>query len=108
MIHAVPLKDRDRKLTLAVLLLAMTAACVLVWVHAEHVHESAISSDKCMVCSWANSMATIGASHVVVATVPFLGRIEALPLLLSRAFHCRLHFSARAPPGCFDPICSDS
>lgn len=92
------LRTRCRTLAVAALVLAIVGGYVLVWVHAEHVHESAASADKCVVCSWAKSLATIGAAEPAIAMVCPAGRI-ALPSLPARhPFSYRLPFSARSPP----------
>jgi hypothetical protein len=82
----------------AALLLAIAGGYVLVWVHAEYAHGSALSSEECVVCSWAKSLATIGASAVCMAVVCAVIRIAPLAVAIFRPFFYRLPVSARSPP----------
>ena len=93
-----PLGTRSRKLAVALLLLAIAGGYVLVWLHAEHVHGSALSPDQCVVCSWAKNLATIGASVVCIAAVRDAVRIAPPPIAISCPFYHRLSLSARSPP----------
>jgi hypothetical protein len=86
------------KLIAAVLLLTVASGCVLVCVHAEYVHGSALLPDKCVVCSWAKSLATIGASAACVAVVFAAVRVAPPPIAISYPFCYRLPLSARSPP----------
>jgi hypothetical protein len=94
-----PLKTRYRKLTAAVLLVAMVSGYVLVWVHAEDAHGSASAADKCVVCSWAKNLATIGSAQPGIILVRPAGRMAPPSLPISHPFSHRLPFSARSPPG---------
>jgi len=96
-----PLGTPSRKLPVAVLVLAIAGGCVLVWVHAEFVHGSALSPSKCAVCSWASSLATIGALAVCFAVVRDALRIGLAPIVVSYPFCHRLPLSARSPPIAF-------
>jgi len=98
MVFGKPLRAPSRKLTVALLLLAIAGGYVLVWVHAEHVHGSASSPDQCVVCSWATSLAMIGASAVCIAVVRDAVRIAPPPIAISYPFYHRLPLSARSPP----------
>jgi len=99
MVMTEPLKTRCRTLTAALLLLAIAGGYVLVWMHAEHAHGSALSTEGCVVCSWAKNLATIGVAAPGIATVCPAGRIAAPLPLVSCAFCYRLPVSARSPPG---------
>lgn len=94
-----PLKTRYRKLTAAALLVAVVSGYVLVWVHAEAVHGSTSAADKCVVCSWAKNLATIGSAQPGIILVRPAGRMAPPSLFISRPFSHRLSFSARSPPG---------
>ena len=98
MVSQEPPSTLCRKLIAAVLLLTIAGGCVLVWVHAEYVHGSALSPDKCVVCSWAKSLATIGAAAPAIAMVCPAGRIALPSLPASHPFSYRLPLSARSPP----------
>jgi len=96
-----PLRTRCRRLTIAALLLAIAGGYVLVLVHAEYAHGSALSPEKCVVCSWAQNLATIGIAYVGIVAVSAAGRIATPSLLSSRPFCYRLPLSARSPPQAF-------
>ena len=98
MVSRKPLRTPSRKLMVALLLLAIAGGYVLVWVHAEHVHGAALSPDKCVVCSWANNLATMGASAVCIALVSDAARIAPPPIVICSPFCHRLPLSARSPP----------
>ena len=93
-----PSKTRYRKLTAAGLLVAVVSGYVLVWVHAEAVHGSASAADKCVVCAWAKTLATIGSSQPGIPLVRPAGRVAPPSLPTTRPFHYRLPLSARSPP----------
>ena len=94
-----PSKDRCWKLTAAVLLVAVVAGYVLVWVHTEAVHGSASPTDKCVVCSWAKNLATIGSAQPGIPLVRPAGRVAPPSLPITCPFYYRLPLSARSPPG---------
>jgi predicted PurR-regulated permease PerM len=86
------------KSTVVVLLLALTASYALAWVHTIYEHGTPHSADQCAVCSFATSLATIGASQVVVVGVSVTGRIETPPIVVSHHATLHLPLSARSPP----------
>lgn len=87
-----------RKLIVTCLLLALAAGYLLVLFHAQHVHGSALSTDKCVVCAWAKSLATIGASAVCIAMVCAAVRMVPPRTAIRSPFCHRLPQSARSPP----------
>jgi hypothetical protein len=99
MVFPKPLKTRCRKLTAAGLLVAVVSGYVLVWVHAEAVHGSAATADKCVVCSWAKNLATIGSAQPGIVLVRPAGRVAPPSLHITHPFRYRLPLSARSPPG---------
>jgi hypothetical protein len=98
MVVGQPSKNRCRRLTAAVLLVAVVAGYVLVWVHAEAVHRSTSPADKCVVCSWAKDLATIGSAQPGIPLVQPAGRVAPPSLPTTRPFYYRLPLSARSPP----------
>ena len=87
-----------RKLTPGVLLLALAASYVLVWVHILYVHESVFSEDQCAVCSWAKSFGNAAPAVPAVLAAFLCARLVTPSFLAFRPFCCRLPFSARSPP----------
>jgi hypothetical protein len=87
-----------RKVTPGVLLLALAASYVLVWVHDLHVHESVFSEDQCAVCSWAKNFGNTAPAAPAVPAVSLCAPVVTPSFLVFRPFCCRLPFSARSPP----------
>ena len=86
------------KLVVAVLLAVLAGSYVLVWVHASHAHESALSGETCAVCSWAKNLAAAEDPGPGITLVRAAGRI-APPSPLTAPLSCyHLPFSARSPP----------
>jgi len=77
---------------------AIGGAYVLGWGHTAHVHDSAASTDRCVVCSWVKSLATIGAAVPGIAVVCLAGRIALPSLPPTHPFSYRLPLSASSPP----------
>jgi hypothetical protein len=92
------LKSLAAKSTLAALLLAIVASYGLAWVHTIQEHGTPQSADQCAVCSFAKSLATIGASHVVVVAVRLTGRVDTPPIVVSHHATLHLPLSARSTP----------
>jgi ABC-type transport system involved in cytochrome c biogenesis permease subunit len=87
-----------KKLTLAILVVAIAGSYLLVWIHAGHAHESALSEEQCAVCAWATSLATIGVTAPAIALVrPVCRIVPRPPVVCLPAFFC-LSFSVRSPP----------
>ena len=80
------------------LLLAIGAGYVLVLAHDASEHASALSPDKCVVCSWAKALATIGGGQPAVALVCAAGRLAPPRFAPAYRSSCRLPSSARSPP----------
>ena len=93
------LTARHRRLTAALLLVALVSGYMLVWVHAEEAHGSASTAEKCVVCAWAKTLATIGSAQPGLLLVRPAGRVAPPSLPITCPFCYRLPLSARSPPG---------
>ena len=88
-----------RKATVAAALTALLVGYAVVWVHVAQEHsESPLGDERCVVCSWAQQLATSGIAVLAVDLDTITGRVFAWSPVSVSPGHLQAPLSIRAPP----------